>query len=87
MRGVDRSQLWSELLRSMLCIYDSVVHSESKLSPGAAKRYAPRRWQFDSRRIYVRSRTGSQSAHGYAAGSQRAYSLGQLRAYSSCAME
>ena len=39
----------------------------------------PRRWQFDSRRIYVRPRTGPQSAHGYAAGSQRAYSLGQLR--------
>jgi len=23
----------------------------------------PRRWQFDSRRIYVRPRTGPQSAH------------------------
>ena len=37
--------------------------------------------QFDSWRIYVRPRTGPQSAHGYAAGSQRAYCLGQLRAY------
>ena len=39
----------------------------------------PHRWQFDSRRIYVRPRTGPQSAHGQAAGMQRAYSLGQLR--------
>jgi len=29
----------------------------------AARRYAPRRWQFDSRRIYVRPRTGPQSTH------------------------
>ena len=33
----------------------------------------PRRRQFDSRRIYVRLRTGPQSAHGLAAGSQRVY--------------
>ena len=33
----------------------------------------------DSRRIYVRPQMGPQSAHGYSAGSQRAYSLGQLR--------
>jgi len=39
----------------------------------------PRRWQFDSRLIYVRPRTGLQSAHGQAVGSQRAYSVGQLR--------
>jgi len=41
-------------------------HSESiiqGIGPGAARRYAPRRWQFDSRRIYVRPRTGPQSAH------------------------
>ena len=32
--------------------------------PGAARRYAPpRRWQFDSMRIYVRPRTGPLSAH------------------------
>ena len=33
------------------------------IAPGAARRYARRRWQFDSRRIYVRSRTDPQSAH------------------------
>jgi len=37
----------------------------NKLSPRrAARRYAPRQWQFDSRRIYVRPRTGPQSVHG-----------------------
>jgi len=40
-----------------------------------------RRWQYDSRRIYVRPRTGPQSEHLWwpgrpAAGSQRADSLG-----------
>ena len=50
------------------------------IAQGAARRYALRRWQFDSRRIHVRPRTGPQSAHGYAASSQRAYSLRQLRA-------
>jgi len=60
------------------------------IAPEAARRYAPppmavRRWQ-KSRRIYVRPRTGPQSAYhsvagdGYAAGSQCAYNLG------SCAM-
>jgi len=35
------------------------------IAPGAARRYAlADRWQFDSRRIYVRPRTGPQSAHG-----------------------
>ena len=33
------------------------------IAPRPARRYAPRRWQFDSRRIYVRPRTGPQSAH------------------------
>ena len=33
------------------------------ISPAAARRYAARRRQFDSRRIYVRPRTGPQSAH------------------------
>jgi len=40
----------------------------NKLSPrGAAKRYASRRWQFNSLRIYVRPRTGPQSAQLQAA--------------------
>jgi len=34
------------------------------IAPGAVRRYAHRRWQFDSRWIYVRPRTGPQSAHG-----------------------
>ena len=34
------------------------------ITSGAATRYARRRWQFDSRRIYVRPRTGPQSTHG-----------------------
>ena len=36
-----------------------------KLSPRGRRddMPAPRRWQFDSRRIYVRQRTGPQSAH------------------------
>ena len=49
------------------------------IAPRAARRYVHRRWQFDSRRIYVRPRrvrsphiSGGRSA----AGSQRAYSLG-----------
>jgi len=33
------------------------------IAPGAARRYAPRGWQFDSRRIYVRLRTGPHSTH------------------------
>jgi len=40
------------------------VKLKQVIAPGAATRYAPRRWQFDSRRIYVRPRTGPQSAHG-----------------------
>jgi len=32
------------------------------IAPRAARRYAPRRWQLNSRRIYVRPRTGPQSA-------------------------
>jgi len=45
---------------------DARKYAIYKLSPGgAARRYAPtRRWQFDSRRIYVRLRTGPQSARG-----------------------
>ena len=30
---------------------------------GGGETICPRRWQFDSRRIYVRPRTGPQSAH------------------------
>ena len=53
--------------------------SKQVIAPGAARQYAPRRWQVDSRRIYVRPRTGPQSAHLWwppAAGSQRADRLG-----------
>jgi len=35
-----------------------------KLSPPGGETTYPRRWQFDSWRIYVRRRTGPQSAHG-----------------------
>ena len=31
--------------------------------PWGGETICPRRWQFDSRRIYVRPRTGPQSAH------------------------
>ena len=41
----------------------SELCTKQVIAPGAARRYAPRRWQFDSRRIYVRPRTGPQSAH------------------------
>ena len=61
--------------------------SETSHRPGGAETISPRRrWQFDSRRIYVRPRTGPQSAHLWwpavakLAGSQRACSLGQLLA-------
>ena len=44
---------------------DARKYAIYKLSPGgAARRYAAGRWQFDSRRIYVRLRTGPQSARG-----------------------
>ena len=39
----------------------------------------PPRWQFDLRQNYIHLWTDPQSAHGYAAGSQCAYSLEQLR--------
>ena len=32
-------------------------------APGAARRYAPRRWQFDSRRIYTSVRGRLRSPH------------------------
>ena len=35
----------------------------NKLSPGGGEKICPRRLQFESRRIYVRPRTGPQSAH------------------------
>jgi len=51
--------------------YDPVLPSavvpcslKQVIAPRAARRYATRRWQFDSRRIYVRPRTGPQSARG-----------------------
>ena len=36
----------------------SVLDTQQVIAPGAARRYARRRRQFDSRRIYVRPRTG-----------------------------
>jgi len=59
-------------------------HRFNKLSPRGLR--DPRRWQFHSRRIFVRPRTGPQSAHGLAAGSQRAYNLRQLCASGICTM-
>ena len=63
----------------------------TKLSPRggawAARRYTRRRWQFDSRRIYVRQRTGPQCSHLWwrpAAGSQRADSLGNCTTQPVC---
>ena len=50
-------------------------------------RYALLRWQFDSRRIYVRPRTSPQSAHLWcrsAAGRQRAESLGSCATQPAC---
>jgi len=49
--------------------------SHEVIAPGAARRYARRRWQFDSRRIYVRPRTGPQSAHPLVAGQLQAASV------------
>ena len=51
--------------------------SETNYRPGGRDDMPPRRWQFDSRGIYVRPRTGPQSAASLP-GSQR-HSLGQLR--------
>ena len=51
--------------------------------PGASRRYAPRRCQFDSRRIYVRPRTGPVGGRP-AAGSQRAGSLGSCATQQTC---
>ena len=39
------------------------IQHNNKLSPGG-ETICPRRWQFDSRRIYIRPRTGLQSARG-----------------------
>jgi len=38
--------------------------SRTSYCPGGGETICPRRWQFDSRRIYVRPWTGPQSAHG-----------------------
>ena len=46
-----------------LVIAVCAVFKKQIIASGATRRYAPRRWQFDSRRIYVRPRTGPQSAH------------------------
>ena len=39
------------------------IKHETRYRPGGGETICPRRWQFDSRRIYVRPRTGPQSAH------------------------
>ena len=60
------SSSWCELFSLTGNAINSVETTrEQVIAPGAARRYAPtRRWQFDSRRIYIRPRTGPQSAHG-----------------------
>jgi len=57
------------------------------IAPGAARRYARRRWQFDSRRIYVRSRTDLQSAHLWWRAVAKLQAASVPIAQSSCAME
>ena len=37
---------------------------EKEIMQGTRETICPRRWQFNSRRIYIRPRTGPQSAHG-----------------------
>ena len=59
---------------------EAIANTEQVIAPAAESPYAPRRWQFDSRRIYLRPRTRPQSARGVAAGSQVHI------AQSSCAM-
>jgi len=59
---------------------EAIANTEQVIAPAAESPYAPRRWQFDSRRIYIRPRTRPQSARGVAAGSQVHI------AQSSCAM-
>jgi len=63
-----------------------VTPNHQGIAPGAVRRYAPAngsstRGGSTSVRIYL------AAGGGYATGSQRAYSLGQLRAYGSCALK
>jgi len=63
--------------------FDTSMPIITTYRPGAARDdMHRRRWQFDSRRIYVRLRTGPQSAHLWwpAVAKLQAASLGQLRA-------
>jgi len=52
------------LHRTQLCQRHTESRTSYRPGGGEARRYAPRRRQFDSRRIYVRPRTGPQSTHG-----------------------
>ena len=62
----DTARPYTTVTRSLLSMSHIWHALKQVIAPGAARRYAPppRRWQFDSRRIYVRPRTGPQSAHG-----------------------
>ena len=54
--------------------------------PGGGETICPRRWQFDSRRIYVRPRTYPQSAHLWWPAVAKLQAASVTIAYGSCAM-
>ena len=60
----------------------TLVITATSYCPGGGETICPRRWQFDSRWIYVRPRTGPQSAHFWKC--QRAYSLGSCATQPAC---
>jgi len=66
---------------------DQLVSTQQVIAPGTARRYAlpRRRWQFDSRRIYVRPRTGPQSAHHSWPALVKLQAASVRRTYGSCA--
>jgi len=60
----------------------------NKLSPrGGGETICSRRWQFDSRRIYVRPRTGPQSAHLWWSSQLQTASVPIARLPGSCATQ
>jgi len=58
--------VYSELQATKAALKIAPLQQQNKqiIAPGAARRYAPHRWQFDSRCIYVSPQMGPQSAHG-----------------------
>jgi len=64
----------------------SVPAGKQVIAPGAARRYAPRGWQFDSRRIYVRLRTGPHSTHLWWLAVAKLQAASVPIAYGSCAL-